>query len=97
MRVFPFFSLLLFSGWAAAFDVSLHSAVKSSYVASRLTSTPFEAKLVHQARDEAASFVASDGALRSARLEAALQALRQRYPDLESVDDHSLALAMLAW
>ena len=51
-------------------------------------------KLV-QARDDAASFVASDGAIRGAYLQAALQVLRQA-PEYAGYSDLQLAAALLA-
>ncbi|EZQ20194.1 DUF2388 domain-containing protein [Pseudomonas sp. G11-1] len=52
-------------------------------------------KVVLEAREDAASFVGSDGQLRSARLEAALLHIRQSHPDLEATD-LQLAEAILA-
>lgn len=97
MRFFLFFSLLFGACSAQAFDVTLEGGVQSSYVSSQLSSTPFDDKLVGQARDEAASFVASDGTLRGARLEAGLAELRRRYPAARTADDRALAEAILAW
>ena len=48
-----------------------------------------------QARDDAASFVASDGRIRGAQLEAALRFLRER-SDLQRASDMQLAQAILA-
>jgi uncharacterized protein (TIGR02448 family) len=53
-------------------------------------------KVVRHARDDAASFVASDGRIRSARLEAALLHLRQHNPDALRASDMELAKAILA-
>jgi uncharacterized protein (TIGR02448 family) len=53
-------------------------------------------KVVKQARDDAASFVASDGRIRSARLEAALLHLRHHSPDARDASDLQLAQAILA-
>ncbi|MBB4822308.1 uncharacterized protein (TIGR02448 family) [Pseudomonas alcaligenes] len=47
------------------------------------------------ARDDAASFLASDGAIRGAQLEGALQVLRQR-EELARYSDQELAEAILA-
>lgn len=52
-------------------------------------------KVVLEAREDAASFVGSDGQLRSVRLEAALTHIRQSAPDLEATD-MQLAEAILA-
>ncbi|MCU9950799.1 DUF2388 domain-containing protein [Pseudomonas sp. PDM13] len=48
------------------------------------------------ARDDAASFLASDGAIRGAQLESALQLLRQR-EELAGHSDQALAEAILAY
>ena len=53
-------------------------------------------KVVLQARDDAACFVASDGAIRGAMLEAALVALREHQPALRERSDLALAQAILA-
>jgi uncharacterized protein (TIGR02448 family) len=52
-------------------------------------------KVVREARDDAASFVASSGAIRGVHLEAALRHIRGKQPDLQ-VDDMQLARAILA-
>ena len=49
-----------------------------------------------QARDDAASFVASAGEIRGAQLEAALQSIRQQLPETQSSSDLQLAEAILA-
>ena len=49
-----------------------------------------------QARDDAASFVASEGRIRSARLEAAILHLRQNNPEALKASDLQLAQAILA-
>ena len=59
-------------------------------------STSGEDKIVRAARDDAASFVASDGEIRGAMLEAALQRLRERHPPLRDSSDMRLAQAILA-
>lgn len=53
-------------------------------------------KVVAQARDDAAGFVASDGAIRSARLEAALRVLRADDASARTASDMDLAKAILA-
>ena len=53
-------------------------------------------KVVLQARDDAASFVASEGRIRGAQLESALRALRERHPDMRRASDMQLAQAILA-
>ena len=49
-----------------------------------------------QARDDAASFVASDGRIRGAQLEAALHYLRERNVKAQRASDMQLAQAILA-
>ena len=62
--------------------------------ASSKTTTPDD-KVVLQARDDAASFVASDGRIRGAQLEAALRNLRERNADARRATDMQLAQAIL--
>jgi uncharacterized protein (TIGR02448 family) len=52
-------------------------------------------KIILAARDDAASFVASQGAIRGAHLEAALQHIHQQQPSLQATDAQ-LAEAILA-
>lgn len=59
-------------------------------------STSGNDKVVLQARDDAAGFVASDGRLRGAQLEAALRDLRARSADARRASDMQLARAILA-
>jgi len=95
MRRFTlFFALCCACGSAQAFDTTTAGIVATSYVTSQLTSLPFENKLVAEARDEAASFVASAGRVHGVRLEAALRWLRQSQPDL-TASDLELAQAFL--
>lgn len=63
--------------------------------ASDATSSLREGKIVRAARDDAASFVASSGAIRSAQLEAALLHIRSQAPSLSNVSDLELAEAIL--
>ncbi|OHE87926.1 MAG: hypothetical protein A2579_14065 [Lysobacterales bacterium RIFOXYD1_FULL_69_11] len=59
-------------------------------------STSGDDKVVLQVRDDAARFVATDGAIRGARLEAALRHLRETREDTQDADDLQLAQAILA-
>ncbi|WP_024869087.1 DUF2388 domain-containing protein [Pseudoxanthomonas suwonensis] len=59
-------------------------------------STSGDDKLVREAREDAAGFVASDGRLRSARLEAALRVMRERDPSAVQASDLALARRILA-
>ncbi|WP_454831370.1 DUF2388 domain-containing protein [Pseudoxanthomonas wuyuanensis] len=59
-------------------------------------STSGDDKVVLQARDDAASFVASEGRIRGAQLEAALRQLRERDAAAREASDMQLAQAILA-
>ncbi|MFB4391097.1 MULTISPECIES: DUF2388 domain-containing protein [unclassified Pseudomonas] len=88
------FAVIVASGTAHAMDVTTQSLVVSGYVTSKVTTAPFDRKVVLRARSDAAAFVASKGQIRGARLEAALESLRQANPAL-SVGDLELAEAIL--
>ena len=55
-----------------------------------------DAKVVREARDDAASYAASQGDIRGAQLEAAFNTLRERVPQARSASDQDLAEAILA-
>lgn len=55
-----------------------------------------DSKVVREARDDAASFVASRGDIRGAQLEAAFDTLRHRVPEARDASDQVLAEAILA-
>jgi uncharacterized protein (TIGR02448 family) len=55
-----------------------------------------DSKIIREAHDDAASFVASDGGIRGAHLEAALNTLRTRVPEARDASDQVLAEAILA-
>ncbi|WP_191833954.1 DUF2388 domain-containing protein [Pseudomonas fluorescens] len=55
-----------------------------------------DSKVVREARDDAASYVASSGDIRGAQLEAAFDTLRQRVPEARQASDQALAEAILA-
>lgn len=92
----------LFSGFAQAQTVVATSNIvvraldRSINFTSDTTTSIRDMKAVVQARDDAASFVASAGEIRGAQLEAALQAIRQRLPEAQSASDLQLAEAILA-
>jgi uncharacterized protein (TIGR02448 family) len=71
------------------------SASSAGMSASSKTTSPDD-KVVLQARDDAASFVASDGRIRGAQLEAALRYLRERNDIAQRASDMQLAQAILA-
>jgi uncharacterized protein (TIGR02448 family) len=53
-------------------------------------------KVVQAARDDAASFVASQGQIRGVQLEAAIDTLRRHLPEAQNASDLVLAEAILA-
>lgn len=55
-----------------------------------------DSKVVLEARDDAASYVASQGDIRGAQLEAAFNTLRERVPQARRASDQDLAEAILA-
>ncbi|NIF19120.1 DUF2388 domain-containing protein [Pantoea sp. Cy-639] len=55
-----------------------------------------DSKVVREAHDDAASFVASNGDIRGAQLEAAFGTLRARVPEARDASDQVLAEAILA-
>ena len=80
---------------AFAFDSTTETLVKTIYGTSQLTTAPFQNKLVLAARDDAATFVATDGGVRGAQLEETLRALRAASPGLQA-SDRELAQAILS-
>lgn len=82
---------------AASFAGTTAGGTSASTGASS-ASTSGRDKVVLQAREDAAGFVASDGLIRGPYLEAALRHLRERNPDAEvrEASDMALAKAILA-
>ncbi|WP_187770625.1 DUF2388 domain-containing protein [Cognatilysobacter lacus] len=90
-------ALPLAAGNAAASSFAGTSAGASSGGVSNSTgSSSGNDKVVLQARDDAALFVASDGRIRGAQLEAALHLLRETRPQARAASDMQLATAILA-
>ncbi|WP_348749341.1 DUF2388 domain-containing protein [Pseudomonas rhodesiae] len=90
-------SVLFSASWspvASAFDVTIQGTVASAYATSKVTSAPFDRKVVMAAQDDAAAFIASDGQWRGAQLESALDYLRRSQPKLNA-SDLELAQAIL--
>ena len=79
---------------AHAMDTTTQGLVISAYATSQVTTAPFDRKLVREARDDAAVFVATHGQIRGARLEAALESLRHNCVR-QGVGDLELAQAIL--
>lgn len=96
-RSFFVAALLAISAPAFASSFAGTSAGASSAGSSASSgSTSGDDKVVLRARDDAASFVASEGHIRGARLEAALRQLRERDPAARAASDMQLAQAILA-
>ncbi len=72
------------------------AAEGSSYVLSVSSMDPEDFKFQARARRDAAVFIASDGRVRSARLDAALRQLRVESPQATAIDDRLLAQRLLA-
>ncbi|MBN2978071.1 DUF2388 domain-containing protein [Pseudomonas lactucae] len=89
--------VLFFACWSplvSAFDLITQGTVASAYATSKVTSAPFDRKVIMAAHDDAAAFIATDGQWRSARLESALDYLRRTQPKLHA-GDLELAQAIL--
>ncbi|WP_371106520.1 DUF2388 domain-containing protein [Pseudomonas sp. CF161] len=87
-------SMVCGMGSAQAFDLTTEGLVVTGYATSKVTSAPFDRKLILAAQDDAAAFVASDGVMRGAQLESALEYLRRSQPKLHA-SDLELAQAIL--
>lgn len=80
----------------ATTDALVGAVASTSEAVSDLSSSLRDSKVVRAARDDAASFVASNGAIRGARLETALIYIRQQAPELADAEDLQLAQAILS-
>nr|WP_256834094.1 DUF2388 domain-containing protein [Pseudomonas oleovorans] len=80
----------------ATSNIVVRALDRSINFTSDTTTSIRDMKAVVQARDDAASFVASAGEIRGAQLEAALQSIRQQLPEAQSASDLQLAEAILA-
>ncbi|HAQ88483.1 MAG: hypothetical protein CMK99_04935 [Pseudomonas sp.] len=96
------FALALFAGGVqaqtlvATSNIVVNALDRSINFTSDVTSRISDMKVVGEARDEAAGFVASGGEIRGARLEAALGRLRDAFPAAQQASDLALAEAILA-
>src|SRR5476649_1829514 len=61
LLIVPVLFSICWSPLASAFVVSTQSTVISAYSTSKVTSAPFDRKLVMAAQDDAAAFIATDG------------------------------------
>lgn len=80
----------------ATSNIVINAVDRSVNFTSDATSRVSGMKLVLDARDEAASFVASAGDIRGARLEAAFDALRNEFAEARQANDLALAKTILA-
>ncbi len=81
---------------ATLFVLTTDALVNTVKGTADFTSSSFnDDKVVREAKDDAASFVATQGVIRGAYLEAALLHIRGKRPDLQ-VNDMQLAQAILA-
>ncbi len=85
---------------ASSFYVTTDSLVRTLKATSDLTTDASgslrDNKIVRAARDDAASFVASEGAIRGVKLESAFESIRQQAPQLQA-SDAQLAQAILTY
>ena len=81
--------------FAGSFGATSAGASSAGTSASSASTSPDD-KVVLQARDDAASFVASSGRIRGAQLEAALRHLREHDALAQRATDMQLAQAILA-
>ena len=101
VRTLAFFSLFGLAAGASASsfvvttDTLVDALAATIDTTSNATSSVVDNKVVLAAKDDAASFVATAGALRGAHLENALQHIRARMPAVQA-DDAQLAQAILA-
>ena len=86
------------SAHASSFIVTTDAIVGTLKATTDLTSDATNSirdnKIVRAARDDAASFVASEGTIRGVKLESALDFIRQQAPQLQA-SDAQLAQAIL--
>ena len=80
---------------AASADGFLRDILSSGATTASTYLTFKDRKIVAAGQEDASSFIASNGAIRGAHLEAALNDLRSRHPQLQQVSDLDLAQAIL--
>lgn len=80
---------------AMAFESTTDIVVRSLYASQQITSSFSNNKVVKDAKSDAEGFVATDGEIRGAHIEAAFQEIRKLNPHLQ-VSDLELAKAILA-
>ncbi len=80
----------------ATSNILINATRRSLDFTSDTTTSIRDSKIVREAHDDAASFVASEGEIRGAHLEAAINILRTRVPEARDASDQALAEAILA-
>ncbi|TRX73399.1 DUF2388 domain-containing protein [Pseudomonas mangiferae] len=80
----------------ATSNIIVRAIDRSVDFTSDTTTSIRDAKLIRAAHNDAASFVASDGDIRGANLEAAFARLREHLPEARAASDQALAEAILA-
>ncbi|MCY1546316.1 hypothetical protein D9M68_823060 [compost metagenome] len=80
----------------ATSNVIIRAVDRTLDFTSDTTTSIRDSKIVLAARDDAASFVASQGAIRGVQLEAALDTIRSQVPEAQNASDLVLAEAILA-
>lgn len=80
----------------ATSNIIVRALDRSLDFTSDTTTSVRDMKMVLAARDDAASFVASQGDIRGASLEAAFATLREQLPEARNASDQQLAEAILA-
>ncbi|MFJ5300672.1 DUF2388 domain-containing protein [Pseudomonas sp. NPDC088368] len=80
----------------ATSNIVVRALGRSVDFTSDTTSSVRNWKLIVEAQDDAASYVASNGNIHGARLDAAFVTLRERLPEARTASDQDLAEAILA-
>ncbi len=80
----------------ATSNIVVRASARTIDFTSDTTTSIRDSKIVRQAHDDAASFVATNGEIRGAQLEAAFDTLRTRVPQARNASDQALAEAILA-
>lgn len=79
----------------ATSNIIIRALDRSLDFTSDTTTSIRDMKVVQAARDDAASFVASQGQIRGVQLEAAIDTLRRHLPEAQNASDLVLAEAIL--
>ncbi|WP_110995043.1 DUF2388 domain-containing protein [Pseudomonas sichuanensis] len=80
----------------ATSNIIVRASARTIDFTSDTTTSIRDSKVIREAHDDAASFVASNGNIRGAQLEAAFDTLRTRVPQARDASDQVLAEAILA-